>query len=92
MLDIISQYYHIILSAVTIIIWFTRLEGLVRGLEKELSLIEKRQSYAIENVAESLKKIAQKQEENAEKLHNLQLDVAKIVAFEEGRRSIRNNQ
>lgn len=92
MFEIIAQNYHLFLAGVSLVVWLTRLEGLVKSLEKEVSLIEKRQTTAIEQVAESLKRIAQKQEENAEKLQFLQLDVAKIVAFEEGRKSVRGRK
>lgn len=92
MLSFVIENWHIVMSVLAFVVWLTRLEGLIKSLEKELSLIEKRQATAIEQVAESLKRIAQKQEENAEKLHNLQLDVAKIVAFEEGRKSVRGRR
>lgn len=92
MLDFIFQNFHILLSGVAFIVWLVRLEGLVRGQQREIDLIEKRQNTAIEQVHEALKKIVLTQEQNAEKLHNLQIDVAKIVAFEEGRKSVNSRK
>lgn len=86
--DFVLSNWPILISFVSFIIWLVRLEGLVKVLEREIHLIERRQSGAVEQIAETLKHIMKKQEETADKLQNLQLDVAKIVAFEEGRRSV----
>ena len=89
MIDFITSNFYVILAAVSFTVWLIRLEGVVRMQQREIELIEKRQSTAIEQVHEALKRIAATQEQNAEKLQILQVDVAKIIAFEEGRKSVK---
>lgn len=90
MLDFLVSNWHFFLALISFTVWLSRLEGLVKMQGREIELIEKRQNTAIEQIHESLKKIVHSQEQNAEKLQNLQIDVAKIVAFEEGRKSVKN--
>lgn len=87
-LDYLISNTHFIIAVISFIAWLIRLESVVKMHSKEIAEINDKQSSLVTHIEELLTKIANKQEEQNIKLHSLQLDVAKIIAFEEGRRSV----
>lgn len=78
LIETIIQFWPIFLGFITFVVWLIRLEGKVKIIEKE-------QYNAINQISRNIEKLSDGQNEMRKDIHQLQLSVTEIVAFERGR-------
>lgn len=80
MIETILQFWPILIAFVSFIVWLIRLEG-------KIKIIEKEQYNAINQINKNLERLNDGQNEMKKDIHQVQISVTEIVAFEKGRSS-----